>query len=164
MTTAAALKRTEQAEALARLRDWLKPGDTVYTILRHRSASGMSRSISCVGIGPDTDGERRIFDYDYNVARALGYSIDRDRAGVKVSGAGMDMGFHIVYNLSRILFPDGYGCTGAGCHSNDHSNGDRDYTPHKDEGERIGADGTLCTCHATHWHRDGGYALSQRWL
>jgi hypothetical protein len=82
----------------------------------------------------------------------------------------MDMGFHLVYNLSYSLFPDGFGCIGRAedyrfhCPSNDHSNGDRDYTPHMSENERLGADGSLCTCHATHWHKDGGYALIQKWL
>lgn len=34
--------KTEQAEAFARLRDWLKPGDTVYTVLDSVSRSGMT--------------------------------------------------------------------------------------------------------------------------
>lgn len=32
--------------------------------------------------------------------------------------------------ISRVLYPQGFGCIGEGCPSNDHSNGDRDYTPH----------------------------------
>jgi hypothetical protein len=88
----------------------------------------------------------------YLVARALGERIDRNNGGVKVSGCGMDMGFSLVYNLSHVLYPDGFTCTGEGspdvwgshCPSNDHSNGDRDYTPHD--------------------HRDGGYAIRHRWL
>lgn len=38
-------RKQEQTEAIAKLREWLKPGDTVYTILEHVSSSGMSRSI-----------------------------------------------------------------------------------------------------------------------
>ena len=82
----------------------------------------------------------------------------------------MDMGFHLVYSLSYALWPDGFGCVGAGCPSNDHSNGDRDYTPHgptdangdpedRDPGPGEARDGLV-----RHWHRDGGYALRQRWL
>ena len=41
-------KKAEQAEAIARLREWIKPGDTVYTILDHVSSSGMSRAIRVV--------------------------------------------------------------------------------------------------------------------
>src|SRR5207249_3169947 len=33
-----------------------------------------------------------------------------DRHG---EGAGMDMGFDLVYKLSRVLFPDGFGCLGG---------------------------------------------------
>jgi hypothetical protein len=31
-----------------------------------------------------------------------------DRNGIRVGGCGMDMGFHLVYTLSRALFDDGY--------------------------------------------------------
>ena len=41
-------QKAEQAEAIAKLREWLKPGDTVYTVLEHVSASGMSRTIKVV--------------------------------------------------------------------------------------------------------------------
>jgi hypothetical protein len=37
--------KAAQVEALAKLRDWIKPGDTVYTMLDHVSPSGMSRAI-----------------------------------------------------------------------------------------------------------------------
>lgn len=65
--------------------------------------------------------------------------------GLTVGGCGMDMGFHLVYNLSRVLFPSGFECIGKGCPSNDHSNGDRNYEPHRHTG-------------------DGGYAIKHRWL
>ena len=134
----------ERTEALDRLREWIKPGDTVYCILRHRSSSGMSRRIS---FAISRCGE--ISQVDWLIARALDYRIHQD-GGLKVSGCGMDMGFHVVYNLSRTMFPDGFPCIGRPddrsrfCPSNDHSNGDRDYTPHN--------------------HSDGGYALRSAWL
>lgn len=134
-------------EALTQLREMLKPGDTVHTILRHVARSGMSRSISPVLV---RDGE--IHDISYLVGPACDYRFDRDHGGLKTSGAGMDMGFALVYNLSRTIFPGGHGCAGEGCPSNDHSNGDRDYTPHK----------IIPT--VAHWHNDGGYALRQRWI
>jgi hypothetical protein len=64
--------------------------------------------------------------------------------GIVVRGCGMDMGFHLVYNLSSILFADSFTCIGPGCPSNDHSNGDKDYTPHL--------------------HTDAGYALRSAWI
>ena len=88
---------------------------------------------------------------NYLVAQAIGAKLGK-RDGIIMGGCGMDMGFSLVYNLSSALFPDGFECIGKGddrgafsrCPSNDHTNGDRDYSPHK--------------------HSDGGYALRHRWL
>lgn len=141
-------QKQQQQEAIAQLREIIKPGDTLYTILRHVSRSGMQREISVV-----TSEHRNI---DYLVARALGDRIGK-HDGVIVGGCGMDMGFHLVYNLSYALFPHGFGCIGEGCPSNDHSNGDRDYTPHYGGGHSWRPA-------PAHWHRDGGYAVRQQWL
>ena len=150
-------KAEQQANAVAKLREMLNPGDTVYTILRHRSRSGMSRRISTVAVIGG-----RIADLDYLVARALDYRVHRD-GGLIVGGCGMDMGFHVVYNLARVLFSAGFGCTGEEsylrrCPSNDHSNGDANYTPNGHRGPLYtpGDKSTL-----RHWHADGGYALRQ---
>lgn len=136
--------KTDQTEAREMLLSLLKPGDTVYTILRHVSSTGMNRVIDLVVFTPD--GPRHIA---WNAARLMGDTYDNRREGIKVSGCGMDLGFSLVYNLGRTLWPDGFTCVGEASrevryHSNDHSNGDRDYTPHH--------------------HQDGGYALQQRWL
>lgn len=146
----------------------LAPGDTLYTILRHVSTSGMTRDIGLVIL---KDGDA--LHPNYAGAALLGLSpAPGHRDGIRVGGCGMDMGFHLVSNLGRVLFPDGFGCIGKGCPSNDHSNGDRDYTPHREE--------TVCTPACTtviprgtighlhsgnkHWHRSGDYALKHRWL
>jgi len=91
----------EQVEqALGYLRaEYCKPGTRIYTILRHVSSSGMSRSIDCLVI--DTDGKPYMITH--HVARVLGYPIDRKNGGVKVSGCGMDMGYAIVNDLSYKL-------------------------------------------------------------
>lgn len=141
----------QRSEALEHLRSWLKPGDTIYTILRHVSRSGMQREISLYAM---IDGRMQWLD---GVARhVLGMRIGRHE-GLIVGGCGMDMGFHLVYNLAVALWPEGFGCVGQECSSNDHSNGDRDYTLHGENGA-----GTLEP--HQHWHREGGYALRQRWL
>lgn len=93
----------QREEAKVYLRKLLKPGMLVYTILNHRSASGMSRSIS-LAIG-GKKGE--IIKLDFLIARANGEHIDNKHGGLKVSGCGMDMGFHLVYNLGRTLWPKG---------------------------------------------------------
>ena len=128
----------ERAEAITKLREWLKPGDTVFTILRHVSKSGMSREIGVVIMRDGAD-----LHPNYLVAKAIGARIGK-RDGVIMGGCGMDMGFALVYNLSSVLFRDGFDCIGDRCPSNDHSNGDRNYRPHR--------------------HQSGGYALRQRWL
>ena len=104
MTTATAIKKLEQQEAREKLLEhYLTEGSRVYTILRHVSTSGMSRDISLVIA--DKDGT--ICDITYYAAQALG---DRliERNGqyraIRVQGGGMDMGFHLVYNLSSVLF------------------------------------------------------------
>lgn len=135
-------KAAQMVHARTMLRAALPSGTTVACVLTHRSASGMSRSIKVLAPSPDGIGE----DVSWAVARAVGLPFDDRRGGVKVGGCGMDMGFHLVYSLSRALYPDGHTCGGKGrCHSNDHSNGDRAYLP-----ETV--------------HADGGYAIRMRWL
>src|SRR3990167_9299796 len=99
MTTKRQALENEKQEAIARLRAMLKPGSTVYTILRHVSRSGMSRTIGAQVI---KDGEP--VDIAAWAAKAIGQPLDRDRRGVKMGGCGMDMGFELVYNLSYWLF------------------------------------------------------------
>lgn len=165
------MKHTKEEIQTAReyLLSVLKPGDTVYCVAKHESRSGMSRTIDLLVAGPVGN----VSSIAWAAARLGVGTFDRDRGGLKIGGAGMDMGFALVYDLSTRLFPDGFGCVGERCPSNDHSNGDRDYTPHHgtvytadtcpgrpcstdcDHKERAGRD---------HWHRESGYALTRRWL
>lgn len=146
----------ERQEAIARLKEWLKPGDTIHCILRHVSRSGMLRVIQLVKL---ESGQMHPYaEYiGWRAASVLELKYDPDREGIRVSGCGMDMGFHLVYNLSRTLWPLGFGCIGKNCPSNDHSNGDRDYTPDR-KGILPGGE------RKRHCHKDGGYALRHRWL
>lgn len=123
-----------EQEALAKLRAMLPPGTTVYTVLRHVSQSGMTRAISPIVV---IDGKPA--DISWLLAK-VGFKFNQRYGGITVRGAGMDMGFHLVYTLSHLvytlsrkLYPDGFECFGEpGCPE-----------PH---------------------HSDGGYALYQRWL
>ena len=141
--TATKQKQTERAEAITQLRKWLKPGDTVYTVLRYVSKSGMKRGIDLYII---MDGRPQW------ITAFVGKAIDQPQTrrdweqsrGLGVTGCGMDMGFGLVYDLSRNLFHDDFECIGERCPSNDHSNGDRNRKPHK--------------------HSDGGYALRHEWI
>ena len=134
-------KAEAKATALEYLHSYLKPGQTVYVILRHASKSGMSRSISAVIPTISEEGKPGIYDITHLVAQACDLTMDTQHNGVKIGGMGMDMGFALVYDLSRTMWPSGFDCIGDGCPSNDHSN-------HENNAH----------------HVDGGYALRKSWL
>ena len=96
-------KEQEKRDAITALLEILKPGMRVRTILRHVSASGMTREISCVVVDPR---DNEMFCIDYLVSCAIGYRIGR-HGGIVCGGAGMDMGFHLVYTLGCTLWPNG---------------------------------------------------------
>lgn len=179
--------KEEQAEAKAFLRKMLKPGAEVKVVQRHVSSSGMSRRLSLFYV----DGRGRMFDITSKAAAAMGDRLEDDWT-IKVGGAGMDMHFHLVYGLSRTLYPNGHRCTGKrNCPSNDHTNDygtaqrayydehpeDREVSYHdgvngKAAHERMrvyvdeqleGPTGTL-GYRKGRQHSDGGYALTKRTL
>lgn len=136
--TKKAKKAADLDEVKRSLKLLLMPSNEVYAIVKRVARSGMSRRIAILVVhGQEI---RNISGY---VATLLGLRWNDD-GSVTISGAGMDMGFHIVYTMSRMLWPDGFQCPGELCRSNDHSNGDRSYAPHR--------------------HGDGGYALVHRSL
>jgi hypothetical protein len=125
MTKAA---KAERDQAITQLKDWIKPGDTVYTILDSVSRSGMSRQIRVVVPTIDRhDDEHKPATMDflhpnYSVAKAIGARQAKSGA-IVMGGAGMDMGFALVYELSQTLYGSGYACLGKGlCPSNYHVN------------------------------------------
>ena len=163
------VSKADQQAAIEELRTMLPPGSTVTTVLRHVSKSGMSRDIDCFKLGHF--GEDHHAWLSRLIGKATGGHMLRNKQNaLRISGCGMDMGFAIVYELSYALYRDGFGCIGEGCPSNDHSDGDRDYTPHglfDDEGKPENREpylGEVADGCRAHWHADGGYALCQRWL
>jgi hypothetical protein len=151
-------KDAERNEAIEKLREWLSPGDTVYTIVRHVARSGMSREIGVVLMKDGVD-----LHPNYSVAKALGERQGKND-GVIVGGCGMDMGFHLVYNLGATIFKDGFNCIGEGCGSSDHAN--RKTPPDGTCLDHVQRKTGVCTnldCN-TWRHTDGGYALRHRWL
>jgi hypothetical protein len=117
---------TRKNRALADLVDALAPGMTVYNVSvddrTHRKVKFFT---------VDTDG--RPVNQTPNIALALG--VRRNDAGFIVT-TDVHM---VVYELAAALFPGGFRCTGEQCPSNEHTNGDRDYSPHH--------------------HQSGGYAF-----
>lgn len=71
---------------------------TVYTVLRGVSRSGTSRRIDCYSI---VDGELM---YLSGYIEGITDMKRHKDGGLLVHGCGMDMGFHIVYNLSAALY------------------------------------------------------------
>lgn len=98
-------KKAVRQEAIDRLRQWIKPGDTLYTQLKSVSRSGMSRVIQVVKLTHnDTTGEIQPIYLGYDIAQAMDWKYDREREGVKVGGCGMDMGFHLIHSLGYALY------------------------------------------------------------
>ena len=100
------MKEDQKAKIVKELRELLPPGTTVYTKLNHVSSSGMMRVIEVMIF---KDNEPRYLTY--SVADILDYKLHNKYEGLKVHGCGMDMGFSVVYNLSRALYSEiGYEC------------------------------------------------------
>lgn len=168
--------RDERESAINDLRKMLPPGSTVYTVLRQVSRSGMSRRIDVYAMDPHGDEPRYLTGL---VSQATGFSFPRKGDGLRVGGCGMDMGFHVVYELSHVLYADGYACLGSNCPAPAHVNArtctcGHDFYDHGDR-DTFNHSGPCreCSCQgykrhdprgANVVHHDGGYALRQRWL
>jgi hypothetical protein len=90
---------------------YVSEGSTVYTVLRSVSSSGMSRTLSL-----KVAKEGKILDLTYYASIVLDWplvEVNGSRA-LRVGGCGMDMGFHTVYTLSRVLFREEGSTTDAG--------------------------------------------------
>jgi len=118
----------------------VKPGDELVTVLRHVSASGMSRDIDVYKFYYDRQNKRVQWLWlSYLAAKATGFRFNEKKEAVTIGGCGMDMGFHLVYSIGRTLFPKG---------------GALKYSPRETQEQRSGK--TKET--------DGGYLVSHRWL
>jgi hypothetical protein len=101
------MSKAEQAErqkAIDQLREWIKPGDTVYTILDSVSRSGMSRQIRVVVPYTREDSTIDHLHPNWSVAKAIGARLAKKGDGIVMGGCGMDMGFALVYELSQTLY------------------------------------------------------------
>ena len=95
------------AEWTEEMRRDLKPGDKLHTVIRKVSASGMTRYIDVYRFIDDNGHIVKLW-YSPRVAAITGYSFDEKTESVKVEGYGMDMAWNLIYNLSRVLFPEGF--------------------------------------------------------
>ena len=94
------LTATERVELIDELRALCPIGTTVYTVLRSVSSSGMSRKIDLYVI---RDNEPRRITWHACRLGVAGMTYDTKSDTARISGCGMDMGFHAVYSLSSVL-------------------------------------------------------------
>lgn len=153
--------KTERDEAFKRLRAWLKPGDTVHTILDHVSSSGMSRDIRCIILKCEK-GEARDSHPNHAIGVILGLSRAKRGDGNRIGGCGMDMGFHIVHSLGYALFGE-EAEKGVGKKANALRKAiyeaDKFYWHQQGKKEKPN-----WTKPSREWFAGAGYALKHRWL
>lgn len=93
-------RTSDQIQSLDQLRQWLPKGTRVFTILRSVSRSGMLREVSVVVFRA---GDARPIHPNHHVCQVLGLRRGKSD-GVVLQGCGMDMGFHLVYELAYALY------------------------------------------------------------
>ena len=101
-----ALKEQEKQDAIATLLQWVKPNDVIYTSVKSVSSSGISRQIACYIAYTNNQGQARVKEITWHIARACDLKLG-SKCGLVVGGCGMDMAFSVVYNLGCILWPNG---------------------------------------------------------
>lgn len=87
----------EKSEAKEYLLSLIKNDDVLYTNLMSVSKSGMTRKLKVIYI---KDNEPLFLNY--YIAKILDYKL-YDDGSIKVTGCGMDMGYHLIDVLSRDL-------------------------------------------------------------
>jgi len=92
---------SEREHSRETLKNMVNLGDTVYTMVRSVSSNGMSRTMSLYIVK-----DNRLVNITYYAAHALEWPLTEKNGSrvLRVGGCGMDMGFHTVYTLSRVLF------------------------------------------------------------
>lgn len=105
--SASAPKRTkpaltsEQAKALEFLRQFLRKGTKIYTLLRHVSAAGTRRHIDLYVVK-----QNEPIRITWSAAVMLDWAYSKRWEALQVDGCGMDMGYHAVHTLSALILKD----------------------------------------------------------
>ena len=93
------VSKKEYDEIKKELKKILKPKDTIYSIIRHVSNSGMQRCIDFYVIK-----NNRPVRLTWYLPFLLGYPINKKHGGITVKGWGVDMCFSVVYELGQELY------------------------------------------------------------
>lgn len=144
-------------QCIADLREILQKNNTqtVYTGLRSCSSSGMSRVLRLYVVD-----NGRICDITYMARVITGYTQTDD--GLRIGGCGMDIGFAVVYELSRVVFAGGFGhiaYKNGKAHRVAKSAADAKMLIQRGFEFKKGR-----SCDRSGWDTDGGYALSHSWI
>jgi len=91
-------KQLEQQQAIKELKALLKEGDTIFTVLKQVSGSGMYRHIQPIIIRNNEP-----LYLPWLVSKAINWPYKAKTHALGVSGCGMDMGFHLVHCLGHAL-------------------------------------------------------------
>ena len=92
------IQTTEEIKHHYHLIHELKEDQTIYSIIRHVSKSGMTRHIAFFYID-----NQRPYWITYDVSELLGYKMNKYHDALIVGGCGMDMAFSVVNNLEGYL-------------------------------------------------------------
>lgn len=84
-------------QALQKAETGLEGGPAIYTVLRSVSKSGMSRVIAPIVIVDDKPLDLTVWACDFWGKKVANTP---NGAGVRVTGCGMDMGFHLAYEIA----------------------------------------------------------------
>lgn len=96
------MEQSRKLRALAiELEQWIKKGDTIYSVVTTVSRSGLSRRAKFYVV---VDG--RIVPITYLIADALGETIKYDEVVLK--GVGLDVCFDAVLRTGRLLYQESY--------------------------------------------------------
>ena len=87
------------------LKEYFPEGSTAYTTVTKVAPSGMSRHIK---VTKTRKGSEEILNWSYQIAKLLDMKYKDKTASIYIQGCGMDMGFHLIYDLSSELYGDGY--------------------------------------------------------
>ena len=94
----------DKADIKKHLKKLFPKGSTAYTLVTKVAPSGMSRHIMVAG----SQKKGHVENVSWYISQLLEWKYKDNTRAVFVGGCGMDMGFHLVYNLAQELYKDGY--------------------------------------------------------
>jgi hypothetical protein len=92
--------QADKAEAMATLKKYIQPGDTLFTIVRSVAKSGMSRRIDVIAF---MDGYPIYLTWAMATLGIAGMKRSQQERGARIDGCGMDMCYHAVDCLSLAI-------------------------------------------------------------